>query len=556
MVNKGPTNAEISAQLELIINSKEFASSDRLKSFLVYVVEETLAGRGEQIKAYNVGVDVFDLGMKFDSALNPSVRVAAGRLRTKLERYYFTSSNDDKVYIEIPRGSYTPVFSCCESSPPFIANPADDCAVYDGDKKDVSGFLSADLAEQSKDLGNSFTRTRQGVPAIVVMPFVAIGEDLDLNNFLYGLTEEIAIALTRFDDILVLDLPPGYALPNDVWRVSERIGARFVITGSAQSSGNDIRLRVNLMDYISRSHVWAEKFDARFDEFDLFNLQDQVTGQVVARIADSFGLINRMLLKEQAKKRTADLEVYEAMLYYHYWLNSLTPQRFIKVKQALERAVEMDPLYATTKAMLSDVYASHCQWGLHIFDNAVERSLELANQALELDMNCQYAYWAKAYNCYLRRDEEYFLDSVYKAIEINPSNTNILATAGMKLAMLGKSDEGLEMLNTALGLNPHIPCWYHSGPFIVRYMEQDYEEALLEAKHITTDNFMWGPLMRAAAYGQLGQLESGRRELENLFAIEPDFKTLGYEAVLKMFFRKESALAVMSGLQKVGFKHD
>ncbi len=548
MSQKNPSPEEINAQLELILQSRGFATSERLKSFLIYVVSETLAGRGEQIKAYSVAVDVFDLGLDFDPALNPSIRVAAGRLRTKLEHYYFTSRNNDTIAITIPKGGYLPSFS-------YLSARAEPLAQNEQLEEELetenSEFLPCEMNTIAQNSDNH-SKHRHNRPAVTVLPFVNMSPDANLDQFLSGLSEEVAIAMTRFDELLVLNIHPKHTPDVDVWGLCKKIGARFVIAGSAQSSGENIRLRIQLLDSQNQSHVWAEKFDGELNSSSLFHLQDEITGQVAARIADSFGLINRMLLKEQAEKRTADLEVYEAMLYYHHWLISLSPQRFIKVRKALERAVSLDPSYATTKAMLSDVYASHCQWGLHIFENAIERSLELANRALELDSNCQYSHWAKAYNCYLRRDEKYFLDSVYRAIEINPSNTNIIATAGMKLAMIGKNDEGLEMLAKALRLNPHIPSWYHSGPFIVHYIHEEYEAALADAKQITTANFMWGPLMRAAAYGQLEQRDEGRKELAELLAIEPNFHQIGYDAMIKLFFQETSTNKMLEGLKKAG----
>ena len=556
MFENPPTSREINAQLELILQSREFATSERLKSFLVYVVSETLAGRGEQIKAYSVAVDVFDLGLDFDPALNPSIRVAAGRLRTKLEHYYFTSQNHDKVAITIPKGSYLPVFSYLSAIPINYSSGQNNSPRTNEigkalEAENPTDELPVELGATAQTSENQ-ARPRHNRPAVTVLPFVNMSSDASLDQFLLGLAEEIAIALTRFDELLVLNIHPEHTPNVDVWDLCEKIGARFVVGGSVQSSGENIRLRLQLMDAQNHSHVWAEKFDGQLSSTSLFHLQDEITGQVAARIADSFGLINRMLLKEQAEKRTADLEVYEAMLYYHHWLISLTAQRFIKVRKTLERAVNLDPAYATTKAMLSDVYASHCQWGLNIFENAIERSLELANQALELDSNCQYAHWAKAYNCYLRRDEKYFLASVYRALELNPSNTNIIATAGMKLAMIGKSDEGLEMLAKALRLNPHIPSWYHSGPFAVHYMHGEYEAALADAKQITTANFMWGPMMRAAAYGQLGRLDEGRQELTELLTIEPNFRKIGHEAMIKLFFQETTTNKMLEGLKKTG----
>lgn len=544
-----PAPEEIQIQLDLILESPEFVSSDRLKSFLMYVVEETLAGRGERIKAYNLAVDVFDLGLNFNSSLNPSVRVAASRLRNKLEHYYFTSSNSDTVLISIPKGSYLPQFSYFE--------PKHRRAL----QTDLPQNAASEITAKAENAIPAACDARfESNPLVIVVPFTCIGKHEHLQNFLLGLTEEIAIALTRFDELSVINLQVGSpespeSNAPDIWELSKKTGARFILGGSAQVGGkknSDLRLRIHLSDAITRSQIWADRYDGTLDNASLFSLQDAITEQAAARIGDSFGLINRMLLKEKAEKSTADLKVYEAMLYYHHWLVSLTPERFIAAKNALERAIELDPAYATTKAMLADVYASHCQWSLNVFDDALELSLDLANQAIELDINCQYAHWAKAYNCYLRRDEKYFLDSVYRAIELNSSNTNILATAGKKLAMIGRSEEGLEMLSKALCLNPFIPSWYRSAPFIVHYMHQEYEMALAEAKHISTPNFMWGPLMRAAAHGMLGQKAEARAELTELLAIKPDFKHTGEAAMLLLFFQPAAVEKLCLGLKKAG----
>ena len=539
MGNRRPSDREIKKQLQLILKSPGFASSERVKSFLEYVVAETLGGRGDKIKAYSVAVDVFDLGLDFDSSLNPSVRVAAGRLRNKLEYYYFTSNNDDRVKITIPKGGYLPHFS-------RLSSPR-----QHEDKEPELELPAVELAE-ADDRQESVARSR---PTVIVMPFKSLGGQEGLEEFLAGIAEEIAIALTRFDELSVVNVQPRGGNEPDMWETAKKINARFIVGGSAQVGGeenNSLRMRVYLVDSTNQTQVWAEKYDGTLSSASLFDIQDEISEQVAARIGDSFGLINRMLLKEKAAKSPADLKVYEAMLYYHNWLASLTPERFVVTKTALERAIALDPGYATTKAMLSDLYASHYQWGLRAFENNLELSDRLANEAVELDSNCQYAHWAKAYNCYLRRDEKLFLESVYRALELNSSNTNILATSGKKLAMIGRSDEGLEMLSRALKLNPHIPCWYRSAPFIVHFMHQEYEQALSEAKYITTPDFMWGPLMRAAAYGMLGFAAEGREELDALLSIEPDFREHGSRAMLLLFFQPESVEKVMEGLFKAG----
>ena len=100
----------IRAALERVLASADFDASERNRSFLRHVVEETLAGRAERIKAYNIATTVFGRDDRFDPQLDSIVRIEAGRLRRSLERYYLTSGRDDPVRIGIPKGSYVPTF--------------------------------------------------------------------------------------------------------------------------------------------------------------------------------------------------------------------------------------------------------------------------------------------------------------------------------------------------------------------------------------------------------------------------------------------------------------
>ena len=69
---------------------------------------ETLAGRGERLKAYNVALEVFERPETFDPITDPLVRIEAGRLREKLREYYEADGQGDPIRIELPKGTYTP----------------------------------------------------------------------------------------------------------------------------------------------------------------------------------------------------------------------------------------------------------------------------------------------------------------------------------------------------------------------------------------------------------------------------------------------------------------
>jgi len=99
-------NARISAhairiQLAKILKSNGFVRSTRMRHFLGFVVEETLAGRSGQVCEYNIGISVFQRDESFEPAIDPIVRNDARRLRRKLLEYYQQSRSDDEKQIVI-----------------------------------------------------------------------------------------------------------------------------------------------------------------------------------------------------------------------------------------------------------------------------------------------------------------------------------------------------------------------------------------------------------------------------------------------------------------------
>jgi hypothetical protein len=104
--------ADIRTARDRIVSSPYLKKSPQLGHFLTFVVDETLAGRADRIKAYNIAADALGRGADFDPQSDPIVRVEAGRLRRALDHYYANGGADDPIVIELPRGHYVPVFRC------------------------------------------------------------------------------------------------------------------------------------------------------------------------------------------------------------------------------------------------------------------------------------------------------------------------------------------------------------------------------------------------------------------------------------------------------------
>ncbi|HEY1341540.1 MAG TPA: tetratricopeptide repeat protein [Bryobacteraceae bacterium] len=100
----------IRVQLEKILRTPPLDVSPSLSRFLRYVVEESLAGRGSTLKESVLGQNVFDRGAEFNPRADPIVRVQARNLRSRLAQYYAGPGVNDPVIIDIPKGTYSPVF--------------------------------------------------------------------------------------------------------------------------------------------------------------------------------------------------------------------------------------------------------------------------------------------------------------------------------------------------------------------------------------------------------------------------------------------------------------
>src|SRR4051794_8951532 len=119
MGDSAPAAAAVRDSVAKITTTPLFARSERLSHFLQFVVEETLQGRGDGIKDYVIGVEVYKKDSSYDPRTDSSVRVEAARLRAKLSQYYETEGRNEPVVISVPKGTYVPSFTLAQ--PPAVS---------------------------------------------------------------------------------------------------------------------------------------------------------------------------------------------------------------------------------------------------------------------------------------------------------------------------------------------------------------------------------------------------------------------------------------------------
>lgn len=175
---------EVMKSLDRVLTSDEFASSPNLRKFLSYIVEQTLNGKDADLKAYSIAIDAFNRSEDFDSQIDPVVRVQAGRLRKNLTEYYNGSGATDPIRIEIPRGSYKPIFN------KQYSNPND---------KDASNISSFETPKPSK--GKNARTTKYSIAALTAALVIVLFVGFFQQQSFTPNTMNPSISVTRGDSI-------------------------------------------------------------------------------------------------------------------------------------------------------------------------------------------------------------------------------------------------------------------------------------------------------------------------------------------------------------------
>jgi len=128
--------------------------------------------------------------------------------------------------------------------------------------------------------------------SIVVLPFTNLSSDPDQQYFADGITEDVTTDLSRIADMFVISRSTAFTYRNkplDAKQIGRELGVRYVLEGSVQRSGNQLRVTAQLVDAETDAHLWAERFDR--DTGDLFALQNEITSRIA--IALNLELIGR-----------------------------------------------------------------------------------------------------------------------------------------------------------------------------------------------------------------------------------------------------------------------
>jgi TolB-like protein/Tfp pilus assembly protein PilF len=388
---------------------------------------------------------------------------------------------------------------------------------------------------------------------IAVLPFKYSGSNADLTVLADGLTEDIVTGLSRFSYLRVIarSSTARYASgPVDVRSAGKDLGARFVMEGSLRHAGTKLRLAVQLVDGDSGAHLWAENFERTFNPEMVFALQDELVPRIVSTVADAHGILPHTMSEAVRGKSPDQLTPYEAVLRGFCYAERPSPEEHAVARAALERAVQVAPRYAYAWAMLSLVIIAEHQ-GFNPLPNPLERALQAARRAIELDSSGHRGYHALALTLFFRKEIQAFRTAAEKAIALNPMDGCNVAHLGGFIAYAGEWERGCTLVEHALQLNPNHPGWYWFPLFFNAYRKRDYSGALDFALRVNLPGYHGTHMALAAAYAQLGQSDEANKAMLELIKLMPGFAQIARPA-LGITLDPELVEHLIAGLRKAG----
>jgi TolB-like protein/tetratricopeptide (TPR) repeat protein len=392
---------------------------------------------------------------------------------------------------------------------------------------------------------------------LAVLPIGHPEDDRRLSALADGLTEDITTGLGRFSYLTVAersfagDTP---AEPTDLGATAERLGVRYLVVGSLRGVGDAIRLNVRVVDAIQGRHVWSETFDRDLGREGLFEVQDALTGTIVATIGDNHGVVVRAMCTLLREKNPDDLTTADWILRCFEYYRNLSPQLHAVVRDGLERAAEREPNRADVHAALGQTYVDEYRFAFNPRPEPLRRAMEAARRALSLDATSQLAHFVLAQAHFHDKDLTGLWPHAERALELNPHDSTSAALLGILIGHTGDWERGGRILREAMALHPHHPSWCYIGLFLEAYKKRDYEAALAALRRTTLSDLFWAHVARAAVCGQLGRRDEAEAAVRELLRLVPDFAERAHELFDVWHYDPDLVEHQIDGLRKAGLK--
>lgn len=500
--------ANISDQLDRILLYPAFNNSPVLSGFLKFIVVETLEGRGHLLKEYTVGTNVLSKKAGYETQADASVRIHAGRLRRALYDYYNGPGKNDPILISVPKGAYVPKFES----------------------------ITQDTLQSVSENTNTFNK-----PTLAILPF-HYHDEKEYFSLADGLCDQLCTEFTNFSEISVISYYSSKHIADRVTDIREAgllLEAKYLLTGTIQSNGNIVRIRVQLVQSHTLHQIWACTYDKEKTALDTLAIQDDIVRHVVNQLAGSHGIIFREAAKISPGKRIQDIKVYDAVFWYYHLVSEMNEEIFHKVLGSMKEAVQLDPHYALGWAILSETYVAGYFYSYDCkVPDPLEEAVRCGKLAIKIDQRCHHAFQALGLAYLFLHKQKDCLQVIDEWIKLKSNSASIAGGLGFCLICCGEYERGFTMLNDSIQLNPYYQWWFNAGISIYHFHKNEFEEAIYWAEKIHYHSVLWELIFKTVSLAEAERIEEARSCLNELKEVSPDL-SFKIKLYLKAFIQSD-----------------
>jgi len=193
--------------------------------------------------------------------------------------------------------------------------------------------------------------------SIAVLAFENMSGEVDQEYFSDGISEEILNALTKVEGLKVAGRTSAFSFKGkneDIRTIGEKLDVKMVLEGSVRKDGSKVRITAQLISVEDGFHLWSETYDREME--DIFAIQDEIAAMIVEKL--------KLQVHQQVEGviRTKNVAAYDLLLKGIYFLNK-DYEGTIKGMEYFQKAVELDPEYASAYAWIGDAYTNYAAYG-------------------------------------------------------------------------------------------------------------------------------------------------------------------------------------------------
>ena len=366
--------------------------------------------------------------------------------------------------------------------------------------------------------------------SIVVLPFVNLSSDPEQEYFADAVTDDLTTDLSRIADSFVIARTTAFTYKGravDARQVARELSVRYVLEGSVRRTGEQVRVNVQLIDAVTASHVWADRFETNL--LDLAEAQSEITGRLARTLhLELAQAVGRRVEQERASNPDAQDLV---MRGWAWWYRRMSPANRNEARQAFERALAADAHSIEARIGLATILVSNIAdgWSERLHEDR-KRAEELLLDAVERDPNRSMAHYAMAM---LRRSQSRLAESRMEfeaAITLDRNNARAYYNLGHTLALLGQPEAALPHIEKAIRLNPHDPnaANYYAQLGLCYLLLNDADRAIdfLTRARAGNPQGFYVHLWLAAALGLKGHFDEAKAALAQSLALKPEINSL------------------------------